>query len=41
MTRHEQANLLVFSATLIRTIPCWAPDHLRGNFYMQWLLHIG
>jgi hypothetical protein len=36
-----QGNVLVFLATVIRTIPCWAPAHLRGNFYMQWTLHVG
>ncbi|ELR12928.1 disrupted in renal carcinoma protein 2 family protein [Acanthamoeba castellanii str. Neff] len=36
-----QGNALVFLATVIRTIPCWAPAHLRGNFYMQWTLHVG
>ncbi len=36
-----QGNALIFLATVIRTIPCWAPAHLRGNFYMQWTLHVG
>jgi MFS family permease len=36
-----QGNVLMFLATVVRTIPCWAPAHLRGNFYMQWTLHIG
>jgi hypothetical protein len=37
----HQGNALVFLATVIRTIPCWAPAHLRANFYMQWTLHVG
>jgi len=36
-----QGNALVFLATVIRTIPCWVPSDLRGNFYMQWTLHAG